>query len=89
MSIQSFFFWIWTEEFWFWFIGKLEEKAKIYIVFRRFFPLNHPLSPRIYQPAHNAVRLGWDKLKIDTVHAVKKVLYLTEKLKNPTFRGKL
>ena len=34
LNVQFFTLWIWTVEFWIWFIWKLEGKAKIYIVFK-------------------------------------------------------
>ena len=34
LNVQSFTFWIWTEEFWIWFIWNLEENTKMCIVFK-------------------------------------------------------
>ena len=59
----------------------LFEKTKIYTVFGFFFfkPLAQRWNTGPDLRIHNAVRLGWDNVKIDSQHAVKKKLDLAKK----------
>ena len=62
--------------------GRLYLKRPKFTLFLDFFSLNPLHNFGIPGPdlrIHNAVRLGWDNVKIDSQHAVKKKLDLAKK----------
>ena len=91
--VQSVIFWIWMGGFWFWYIWKLVKKVSFYTAFGSFL-IEPPAQLWNCGPdlsIQNTVWLGWENIKIDSEHVVKKKpkIQNTEKENRcPNFRDK-